>query len=272
MQILSQLSGEMQIFFVIILGLIFGSFGTLVSYRLAHKQPIVFTRSKCLHCGYLLKVWNLIPVFSWIIQGGKCSSCHKKISLRYPLIELSFVLSFLAVYFALGQNLDAKTFVHFAIAATLIIMIVTDLEEYFIPDVLQYVLTILVTILIILQTGLETVGSHAPAAFIYLFSGIGLWLFFRYAAGIDALGIDDLKFFFIAGFALGTKNFLPFMILSGVFGVIFGTLWQKIKKDETFPFAPAICFALFICLLFADKIKPVDALGSALFFHGLQMM
>ena len=270
MQILSALSHEMQIFFVVILGLIFGSFGTLVSYRLAKKEPIVFTRSKCLNCGYLLKPWNLIPIFSWVFQGGKCSSCGAKISLRYPLIESSFVASFLTIYFVLGHSFDAKTFLHFAIAATLIVMIVTDLEEYFIPDVTQYFLTILVTILIILQGGTASVGSHVFAAFVYLFSGIGLWLFFRYAAGIDALGIDDLKFFFIAGFALGTKNFLAFMLLSGLFGLVFGGLWQKIKKDETFPFAPAICFAFFICLLFADKINPVDLLGSTLFFHGLQ--
>lgn len=270
MQILSQLSHEMQIFFVVILGLIFGSFGTLVSYRLAHRQPIILTRSKCLHCGYILRPWNLIPIFSWIFQGGKCSNCHRKISLRYPLIEASFTASFLTVYFVLGQKLDSQVLVHFAIVATLIIMIVTDLEEYFIPDILQYLLTVLVVILIILQTGTDSVTAHATAAFIYLFCGIGLWLFFRYAAGIDALGIDDMKFFFIAGFALGTKNFLAFMLLSGIFGIVFGGLWQKIKKDETFPFAPAICFAFFICLLFADKINPVDLLGSTLFFHGLQ--
>lgn len=270
MQILSQLTCEMQIFFVVILGLIFGSFGTFVSYRLTHKQPIIFARSKCLSCGYILRPWNLVPVLSWIFQGGKCSSCHKKISLRYPIIELSFALSFLVFYFALGKNLDAKTFVGFAIAATLIIMVVTDLEEYFIPDVLQYVLVILVTVLVILQSGTSSVLAHIPAAFLYLFCGIALWLFFRYAGGVDALGIDDLKFFFIAGFALGTKNFLPFMLFSGIFGVVFGALWQKIKKDETFPFAPAICFSFFICLLFADKINPVDLLGSTLFFHALQ--
>lgn len=270
MQILSQLSYEMQIFLVIILGLIFGSFATLLSYRLARKEPVIFTRSKCLHCGYLLKVWNLIPVFSWIIQGGKCSNCHAKISMRYPLIEFSFVLSFLTTYFALGQVLDAKTLIHFAIVATLIIMIVTDLEEYFIPDVTQYFLTVFVTMLLINQGGTQAVISHIPAAFLYLFSGIGLWLFFRYAAGIDALGIDDMKFFFIAGFALGTKGFLAFMLLSGVFGMIFGSLWQKIKNDETFPFAPAICFSFFICLLFFSKINLVDLLASTLFFHGLQ--
>lgn len=257
----------MQIFFVIIIALILGSFGTLISYRLAKKQPIIFTRSKCLGCGTLLKVWNLIPLLSWIFQCGKCSKCHTKISLRYPLIELSFLASFLLIYFVLGQTLDTKTLLYFAIAATLIIMVVIDLEEYFIPNSAQYFLTILVTVLLINQGGVETILKHISAAFIFLFSGIVLWGFFRYAGGIDALGVDDIKFFFIAGFALGTQNFLGFMLLSGIFGLVFGGLWQKIKKDETFPFAPAICPALLVCLLFDKKINPVDLLGTALFFN-----
>lgn len=269
MQILSQLSYEMQIFFVTILGLIFGSFGSLVSYRLAHKQPIVFTRSKCLSCGHNLTIKNLIPLFSWIFQRGKCTSCHTKISARYPLIEFSFLATFLLIYFVLGKVLDAKTFIYFAIAATLIVMIVIDLEEYFIPDSTQYFLTILATLALINQGGTAAVLANIPAAFLFLFSGIGLWIFFRYAAGIDALGIDDIKFFFIAGFMLGAKNFLPFMLLSGVFGLLFGGLWQKIKKDETFPFAPAICAAFLVCLLFQKKINPVDLLASMLFFNGL---
>ncbi|MBU6140754.1 MAG: A24 family peptidase [Proteobacteria bacterium] len=269
MQILSQLSHEMQIFLVTIFALIFGSFGTLVSYRLARNEPIGFTRSKCLSCGNILRVWNLIPLLSWIFQRGKCSNCHAKISLRYPLIELSFLLSFLLIFFALGQNLDAKTLLHFAIAATLIVMVVVDLEEYFIPNSTQYFLTILVTILVIMQGGTGVVWAHVFSAFVFLGSGIALWIFFRYAAGVDALGIDDIKFFFIAGFALGNKNILTFMLLSGVFGLLFGGLWQKLKKDETFPFAPAICLAFLMCLLFEKKINPVDLLGSILFFNGI---
>ncbi len=267
MQILSQLTYEMQIFFVVVLGLIFGSFGTLVSYRLAHKQPIGFTRSKCLSCGHFLKAWNLIPLFSWIFQRGKCSSCHAKISLRYPLIELGFLLSFLLIFFTLGQNLDAKTFLYFAIAGTLIVMVVVDLEEYFIPDSTQYFLAILATISLIMQGGTAAVLANIPDAFLFLGSGIALWIFFHFAAGVDALGIDDIKFFFIAGFMLGTKNILTFMLLSGVFGMLFGSLWQKFKKDSTFPFAPAICLSTLVCLLFQKKINPVDLLGSMLFFN-----
>lgn len=265
MKIFSQLDHQTQIFLVAIFALIFGSFTSLLSYRLANKQPIIFTRSKCVNCGIALKILNLIPLFSWIFQGGKCSNCHAKISLRYPIIELSFLFFFLTIYFYLGQEIGWKMIIYFLITGTLIAMCITDLEQYFIPDSTQYFLTILATILVILENGTSGIAPRIGAAFLYTGFGIALWAFFYFTAKLEALGIDDMKFFFIAGLMLGNKNFLAFMMLSGIFGMIFGAAWQKIKKDETFPFAPALCLATFFCLLFGKKINPVELLGSLIF-------
>lgn len=267
MQIFSQINPDLQLFLVIIFALIFGSFASLLSYRLAKKEPIVFTRSKCLKCGSALKIKNLIPLFSWLFQRGKCSECRAKISIRYPLIELSFLLSFVAIYFTLHRQIDVKMLLYFLIAATLIVMCIIDLEEYFIPDITQYFLAIIVTILLINQGGSSLVIANLKAAFLFAGFAALLWIFFYYVAKIEAIGIDDIKFFFIAGLLLGTKNFLTFMILSGIFGLVFGAIWQKVKKDETFPFAPAICFSAFVCLLLDHKINPIDVLGSLLFFQ-----
>ena len=255
----------MQIFLVAIFALIFGSFASLISYRLANKQPIVFARSKCVNCGVALKILNLIPLFSWICQKGKCSNCKTKISPRYPLIELSFLIAFLTIFFVLKCEMDWKMIVYFLIAGTLIVMSVIDLEEYFIPDSTQYFLTILAAVLAIIEGGPNGAILNVKASFLYAAFGLGLWLFFYFAAKIEAIGIDDIKFFFIAGLMLGVDNFLSFMLLSGIFGMIFGGAWQKIKKDATFPFAPALCLAAFFCLLFGKKLNPIELLGSLIF-------
>lgn len=268
MDFFSQTNAEMQFFLIGIFALIFGSFASLLSYRLANKKPFILTRSECVSCGYKLCVRNLIPLFSWIFQRGKCSECKCKISLRYPLIELSFLISFLAIFFVLGKELNIKMVLYFLIAATLIVMCIIDLEYYFIPNSTQYFLAILTTILLIVEGGTNAALINVKSAFLYAGFGIVLWVFFYFAAKIEAIGIDDIKFFFIAGLMLGAENFLAFMLLSGVLGLIFGALWQKIKQDETFPFAPAICLSAFICLLFDKKINPVDLIGSALFFQG----
>ena len=265
MQFFSQFTPLEQILLIAIFGLIFGSFASLISYRMARKQPMVFTRSKCTNCGVALKIRNLIPVFSWLFQRGKCSNCKIKISARYPLIELSFLAAFLAIFFVLNRQLDLKMIIYFLVAGTLIVMCVVDLEEYFIPNSTQYFLTILVTILVIMKGGNALVLQNLPAAFLYMAFGLALLAFFYFTIKVEALGIDDIKFFFIAGLALGMQGFLAFMMLSGICGIIFGALWQKIKKDETFPFAPAICLAFFLCLLFGKKIDPVELVGMLIF-------
>jgi leader peptidase (prepilin peptidase)/N-methyltransferase len=261
----SQTDLATQVFFIVVFGLIFGSFASLISYRLARKQPIVFTRSKCVNCGVVLKIKNLIPLFSWLFQRGKCSNCKAKISLRYPMIEASFVLVFLTIFFAQNQQPNIQTLLYCFIAGTLLVMMIVDLEEYFIPDSTQIFLAILAVIFVHLNFGPNAMFARLGDAFLYLGFGIAVFAFFYFTSGIKALGIDDMKFFFIIGFLLGINNFLSFMILSGIFGVIFGSIWQKIKNDETFPFAPALCAAAFLCLLFGKKINPTELIGSLLF-------
>lgn len=256
----------MQIVLLSIFALIFGSFASLLSYRLAKKQPIVFTRSKCLACLAPLQFYNLIPLFSWIFQGGKCSKCKAKISIRYPLIELSFLISFLIIYFFFGQKINYQMIIHFLMASTLIVMIIVDLEEYFIPDITQYFLAILVIILLILNGGNQAVFDNILSAFLYAGFGIALYGFFYITTGLHAIGIDDIKFFFITGLMFGINDFLLFMLFSGVFGTVFGSLWQKIKKEEIFPFAPAICLSFFICMLLSEKFNLIDWIGKKMFF------
>ena len=76
-------------FMIFIIGIILGSFITLISYRLPKKTDVIFKASNCVHCNHKLGFFDLIPVISWITQGGKCRYCNKKISIRYPLIEIT---------------------------------------------------------------------------------------------------------------------------------------------------------------------------------------
>ncbi|MDX2082886.1 MAG: prepilin peptidase [Rickettsiales bacterium] len=260
-----QLSNATEIFLITIFGLIFGSCATFLSYRLAIKKPIIFVHSNCPKCNFQLKAKNLIPVFSYLFQGGKCSNCHEKISLRYPLIEIITTIFFIIIYFSLDKKIDQRLIIISLIAFTLIVMSITDLEHYFIPDSLQYFLAILAIILRINDGGVFGASNNISAAFLY--SGFGLLLlgFFYIVTKIEAIGVDDIKFFFIAGLLLGLKNFLFFMMLSGFLGIIFGIIWQKFKRDKYFPFAPAICLALYICLLANGKFDPVKIFGSLIF-------
>ena len=261
---LNHLDSRFQIAFLLLIALSMGSFASLVSWRLANYQSIFTTRSKCPNCNHNLKLGSLIPIFSYFIQRGRCSICTTKISIRYPLIEFAFGLIFLIIYYAGGQKIDQKMLLIMAASTVMAIMIITDLEHYFIPDSLQYSLVILATILNIDLIGInKTIYSLYPAL-AYASFALSLYIFFLLLAKKEAIGIDDIKFFFIAGFMLGFNKFFTFLLLTGISGTIFGILWIKYKKDKTFPFAPAICFAAFICLLFDKKIDPLNLLGKKL--------
>jgi len=259
------LNPSLQLILVVFFALSMGSFTTLLTYRLATKQPFMMVRSKCINCQAILKAINLIPVFSWLMQKGKCHNCHSKISIRYPLIELSFVVIYLTIYFVLQQKISLQLLLYFAIATMLLAMIIVDLEHYFIPDAMQYILTMFVGLLVVFSVEYFSIFIAYRDGFLFVFFGIALWLFFYFSAGIPAIGVDDLKFFFIAGILLGAKNFIAFMMLSGIIGVVFGLAWQKLKNEETFTFAPAMCISALICLLFGEHLKISDYLGKLIF-------
>ncbi len=259
-----QLSFSAQIFLVAISGLVLGSFASLLSHRLSTKQPIIVARSQCPKCHAKLKIRNLIPLFSWIFQRGKCSNCKQKISIRYPLIEMILAISFIVIFLAYKQ-IDPKFIFLCGIAFTLILMSITDLEHYFIPDIAQYLLAFFIILLRINDAGTYGALTHLKAAFTYMGFGLLMLAFFYITVKIEAIGIDDIKFFFLAGLFLGMDNFLFFMFSIGILGALFGTIWQKVKHDRIFPFAPPMCLAFYICMLFGDQINPIDAFGSLIF-------
>lgn len=261
----SQFSTTEQVFLVAVFGLIFGSLASLLSYRLVSKEAVFLARSQCVNCHTKLRIRNLIPLFSWLYQRGKCSYCQTRISVRYPLIESVFAISFVLIYFLCGKKIDTEMLLFCLVTFTLITMSITDLEHYFIPNSLQYLLAILVILLRINDAGAYGALTHLKAAFAYLGFGLALLLFFYITTKTEAIGIDDIKLFFIAGLLLGMDSFLLFMLVNGILGTIFGAIWQKLKNDGTFPFAPPIAVAFYIAMLFGSKINLAETLGSLIF-------
>ncbi len=255
----------MTLFFISIIALVFGSFASCVTYRLAHNQSFVLTRSKCPKCKNNLRAKNLIPLFSWLWQKGKCDNCHHKISWRYPLIEIFFLITFLTIYFLNHNHLSQKFILLCAIATILIIIAIVDIEKYFIPDLMQIALFIFAVIYVITEIGFPSIGKSFFSGILYAGFGFSLYLLFYYVSNISAIGVDDIKILFTIGFILGLEKFLPFIFLTGIFGIIFGVLWTKIKRDETFPFAPTLCLSMFFCLMLERDFSVVDSFISMLF-------
>lgn len=93
--------------FWFILGTILGSFYLVVGTRLPKDEDVIKSRSKCDSCQKTLKWYNLMPIFSYIFQKGKCSSCGQKISIDHFLVELitGLLFSFSSISFNISSSM-----------------------------------------------------------------------------------------------------------------------------------------------------------------------
>lgn len=99
--------------FFFAIGSTVGSFLNVVIYRMPRGESPTLKRSRCPHCGHPVRATDNLPVIGWLRLGGRCRDCRAEISPRYPLVELTFGLAFLVLYFVElisgGANLPVRT-------------------------------------------------------------------------------------------------------------------------------------------------------------------
>ena len=99
--------------------------------------------SRCLHCGYMLQWYDLLPLVSWLTLRGKCRRCHHPIGIMEPLIELAtaafFVLSYVFWPVQLHSGIHIAEFVIWLVAGVgLTIMFAYDARWYLLPDKINF--------------------------------------------------------------------------------------------------------------------------------------
>ena len=240
----------LEIIFVILFGLCFGSFVTLASYRLPRAEGVVAGRSRCPSCKKTLHARDLFPVLSWLLSKGSCRYCHASISWRYPVIELLTAALFLIVYAVHGVSFASVLLM--LMSATLVIMVVADLEHMIIPDEVHLAL-------LVLALGYHAVMGTAPTQVAEGFAAmlmLGMLLHhgYYYLRGREGLGFGDVKFFAVAGIWLGLWPLLPFLLITGLLGVMTGLLWRWLGRGDIFPFAPSLALALWTCAVWPNIV------------------
>lgn len=245
---------------VFITGLVFGSFISLVSYRLPLGEDMLIKPSRCPKCEAKLGFFDLFPVLSWLTSLGRCRHCGVRVSVRYPLTELATGGVFLLIYSYHG--LTPAAFMLAAMAVSLLVMIVVDIEHYIIPDSVH---VLLVPLGIAYHYAMLTDPAQVFGG-LALGAGIGLSLHYgyRHLRKKEGLGFGDVKFFAVAGLWLGFKPIVPFLFYSGLLGVATGLLWRMMRRGEIFPFGPALAVALFTCVAFPEIPNLFWSMGNIL--------
>ncbi|WP_411333518.1 prepilin peptidase [Metabacillus indicus] len=238
------------LFFIVTYGLLLGSFYNVVGLRVPMKQSIVAPRSACPGCGHTLTAGELIPVVSYVLQGGKCKKCKARISPLYPFVEGMTALLFAAAALLLGWTGEL------AVALTLIslfmIIFVSDVKYMVIPDkVLLFFGGLLVfeRILIPLSPWWDPLAGAA--------AGFSLLYAIAFVTRGKGMGGGDIKLFAVLGLALGWKLVLLAFFLSCLAGSLAGgiaMLLGKAKRKEPMPFGPSIMAGTLAAYFFGEPL------------------
>ncbi|MDR1007359.1 MAG: prepilin peptidase [Campylobacteraceae bacterium] len=234
----------MNIAYLTVFGLLFGSFLNVLILRIPKNESIIFPSSHCVNCGTPLKWYHNIPLISWVFLGGKCAYCKKKISFQYPLVELITALLFFTcalkesnVYFALVQGV---------IFALLLALSVIDLRYKAVPDSLS------LPTLVLALVGIEILSKLQYAL---LFAG-GFALLRIFITAIikrEAMGEADIIIAAVIGAMLGIPLGFVAIYLSALFAL--PAFFIVAKRGFELPFIPFLAAGLFVTYLFNDQIS-----------------
>ena len=245
-------------------GLIVGSFLSVVVSRLETGEGFLLGRSKCPGCKKAIKSYDLVPLLSFVMLKGRCRHCEKKISLFYPLIELSTAVLFALLFWRFGgafvdTNLYIFLGLHLVILASLIVIFFYDWFYLIIPDKVLVPVSLVVLAFAVLnvlfsrQMGFDFFAyPPQPWDLIWgLLIGGGLFFILVSLSHEKWMGWGDVKLGAFLGIFLGYPLILVALFFAFILGSIFSValiLLKKKKMKDIIPFGPFLVLGGIIAL------------------------
>lgn len=262
-----------------VLGLAAGSFLNVVIYRLPvmlerdwrvqcaeflnpageapprEKFNLATPRSKCPKCGHSIRAYENIPVLSYLLLRGRCSSCSAKISPRYPLIELAAGILSAAVAWRFGYTLQgagALLLTYVLIALTMI-----DFDHQLLPDniTLPFLWLGLLLSVFNIFTDMQSSILGAVAGYLILWT---VYQVFKWVTGKEGMGYGDFKLLALLGAWMGWQALPAIILLSSLVGAVVGIaliIFARRDRRIPIPFGPYLAAAGWIYLLWGTQLN-----------------
>ena len=271
-------------FVLALLGLCIGSFLNVVIHRLPlmlergwrresaevlgvkvdEAEPVTLASppSRCPSCGHPIAWYENVPVLSYVMLRGRCSSCKAPISARYPVIEILTGALFALIGWRFGPH--PVTILWCAFAAVLVALAGIDWDTTLLPDSMT---------LPLLWAGLvaSAIGWTLPlpdalwgAVAGYLSLWTIYWLF-KLTTGKEGMGFGDFKLLAATGAWLGVKMLLPIVLAASLIGAVVGIVMKlsaALREGRYVPFGPFLAGAALLVML-AGQARVLVWLGWA---------
>lgn len=239
-----------------LLGLMVGSFLTVVVHRVPRRESIVSPRSRCPGCGEEIRARDNVPVISYILLGGRCRHCGRRISPAYPLIELATAALFAGAALRFEDLWAAALVAPFL--GLMLGLAVIDARHRIVPNRISYPAVPLFAVVILAGTLLDGgVGILDGLLGLLLYAGP---LFVLALAVPGGMGMGDVKLAALIGLVLGSLG-LRYVAVAAGFGIIGGGLGALVAmavlkrgRKEYIPFGPFLAAGAVVAAFAAPEI------------------
>jgi leader peptidase (prepilin peptidase)/N-methyltransferase len=237
------------IIFSCLFGLVVGSFLNVCIDRLPAKKSPIYPPSHCDTCQQPLKIWDNIPVFSYLWLRGKCRNCGAKIPQRILWVEVSTGILFAILYWRYGLTFGFPLIALYT--CILLVLAIIDLKEKLILNVIVYPAAVIALI----------IGFFIPEFDIYkgILGGVIGFAILMIPALVSRTGMGwgDVKMAGLIGLMTGYPRVFVGLFLGilsgGVIALILLVSKKKSRKDGI-PFGPFLALGAFAALIYGQEI------------------
>ena len=240
------------------MGGLWGSFANVCIHRLPKEQGVVSGRSHCPKCKKQIFWYDNIPLISYLLLGGKCRKCKKKISIQYIFVEIISIFSFFSIYYLYGITLT--TLLLMILSLSFIIIFFIDLKHFIIPNLITFPMMALGFI----KSFDPNLNSIFPNYILSILGGLfgygiiwSITFFYKQIKKKEGMGLGDAKLLSVIGFWFGLKA-IPFVIFLSSTIALISVIPDLIKKSKKMsskiPFGPYIIVGTLVYLILEKKI------------------
>lgn len=260
-----------------ILGLAVGSFLNVVIYRVPRGMNLATPPSHCPSCGYRLRAYDNIPLFSYLFLGGKCRKCKTHISFRYTAVELANTLLWVLSVYLFWDRSIVYAILCALVSSVFLCVFFIDLENGIIPDRFQLMLLALGAAATFIDPDFEWY-AHLIGGVVGFLSFFLIARVFEKVCGVTGLGDGDIKLAGVAGLLLGWQRLILALLVATLPAAIvllvmrlfrirpnregkndpMAALREECEEGEipegAFPFAPMLVSGFAVALFFGTAV------------------